>query len=219
MTGRIARIALATFMIFGLAGTAAAYEPPAGTVEYQINHSKYDEIGSHVITFSKNGGDQIVEVALAIKVKFLFITVHSLSSKRREVWRDGRFVEYLAKTDENSDLSEVRAKYQGGVTTITGPNGSVETSDTVFPTNPWNPDIVRQKVLMDTKTGELLTVSIQAAGDESVDVAGKRVQGKKYVISGDMERELWFDGAGNLLRFRFVRDGATLTFTRVTPMP
>ncbi len=72
---------------------------------------------------------------------------------------------------------------------------------------------------MDTKTGKLLKVSTRAAGAEPVDVAGKPVSTKKYVTSGDMDRELWFDGKGNLIQFRFVRDGSTLTFTRTTPLP
>ncbi len=217
---RIAELAFAALFASGVAlSAAAAYEPPAGTVEYRIHHSKYDVIGSHVVTFSKDGADQIVDVALGIKVKFLFITLHSLQSKRHEVWRDGQFVAYRANTDENSELIEVTAKMEGGKLVINGVDGRVTAPAAVFPTHPWNPGIVKQTLLMDTKTGKLLKVSVQAAGDDSVDVAGKSVPASKFTVSGDMERELWFDNAGNCIQFRFVRDGATLTFTRVTPMP
>ena len=34
----------------------------------------------------------------------------------------------------------------------------------------------------------------------------------------DLARDLWFDADGNLMQFRFVNDGATLTFTRSTPL-
>ena len=219
MTRHIAGFAFLALMAFGVASAAAAYEAPAGKVEYRIHHSKYDLIGSHVVTFSRNGDEQVVKVVLKIKVKFLFISLHSLVSERREVWRGDSFVGYRAHTDENTDLTDVTARMTGGKLVINGPGGRVEAPDTVFPTHPWNPEIVNHTLLMDTKTGKLLKVSTRAAGAEPVDVAGKPVSTKKYVTSGDMDRELWFDGKGNLIQFRFVRDGSTLTFTRTTPMP
>ena len=89
MTGRLFGLAVALAMFMALApGYASAAETMRGAsdgkVEYRITHSKYDEIGSHVVSFSKNGEDMIVDVAIKIKVKFLFITLHSLVSKRRE---------------------------------------------------------------------------------------------------------------------------------------
>jgi len=200
------------------AAQASTYEPPSGTVEYRINHSKYDEIGTHKVTFSRSGKDLVVDVAVRIKVKLLFITAHSVVADRRETWRDGRLVAYTSRTDENSKLFEVSARMDGRNLVIEGPGGRAETDAAVFPTNPWHPDIVKTGLLMDTKTGKLLKVSVAAAGEDEVTVAGKAVKARKYAISGDLARELWFDPDGNLLQFRFVNDGATLTFTRIMPL-
>lgn len=222
MTGRLCGIALAMSMglTSGAAGAAETVRGAAeGTVEYRIDHSKYDEIGSHVISYSRNGADLIVDVATKIKVKILFITLHSVVSERRETWRDGRFVAYKSHTDENDKLFDVTARAEGGKLIIEGPGGRAEADGPVFPTNPWNPGIVNGKVQMDTKTGELLNVSVAPAGSEAIDVAGKAVQTSKYQVTGDLRRELWFDADGNLMQFRFPKDGETLTFTRVTPMP
>lgn len=202
-----------------LAQPAAAYEPPAGTVDYEIHHSKYNKIGTHSLTFLRSGKDMTVDVSVKIKVKLLFITVHSLVSDRKETWRGGRLVGYTAHTRENKDLIDVSARADGTKFVVEGPDGKAEADGPVFPTNPWNPDIVKAGLMMDTKTGKLLKVSVVAAGEEAVEVAGKAVQTRKYVVSGDLARDLWFDTDGNLIRFRFVRDGATLTFSRITPMP
>ena len=198
---------------------AAAYEPPSGTVVYVIHHSKYKNIGTHSLTFSRSGKELIVDVTVKIKVKVLFIPVHSLASERKETWRGGRFVGYSSHTKENRKVFDVSAKSDGAKFIIEGPDGKMEADGAVFPTNPWNPDIVKAGLLMDTKTGKLLKVSVAAAGEDSVEVSGKAVKTRKYVISGDLERELWFDKDGNLIRFRFLKDGKTLTFTRATPMP
>jgi hypothetical protein len=223
VTGRIAVLAVATALGLGLAsGSASAAEAvrgaAAGTVEYRIDHSKYDEIGSHVVSFSRNGADLVVDVAINIEVKILFITLHSLVSERRETWRDGRMVAYAAHTDENSDLVDVSARAEGGKLIVEGPGGRAEADGSVFPTHPWNPEIVSGTVQMDTKTGKLLNVSVAPAGAEAIVVGGRAVETRKYKVTGDMERELWFDGDGNWIQLRFPKDGETLTFTRVTPL-
>lgn len=198
--------------------TAAAYDPPAGTIEYAIHHSKYKRIGTHSVSFSRNGGDLVVDVVIHIKVKLLFITAHSLEAERRERWRGGRLVAYRSRTDENSKLSNVDAALDGDALVINGAGGAVRADRPVFPTHPWNPDIVNRTLLMETKTGELLKVATRPDGEETIEVAGQPVVTRRYVMTGELERELWFDGNGNWIQLRFKRDGATLTFTRITPI-
>lgn len=222
MTGRLFGAAVALALFTGLAGgSAPAAEAVRGaalgqTVEYHIMHSKYDEIGSHALTFSRDGDDLVVDVATRIKVRILFVTVHSESADRRETWRDGRMVAYRSHTDENGKLFDVTAREESGGLIIEGPEGRILADGPVFPTNPWNPDIVSGTVEMDTKTGGLLKVAVVADGEETVEIAGRALPAAKYRITGELERELWFDAAGNLLRFRFPKDGETLTFTRTT---
>ena len=103
-------VAAAIILAMAWAAQASAYEPPLGTVEYRINHSKYDEIGTHSLTFSRDGADVVVDVAVRIKVKLLFITAHSVAADRRETWRDGRLLAYQSRTKENKTLIEVSAK-------------------------------------------------------------------------------------------------------------
>ncbi len=197
----------------------AAYVPPNGTVEYQIEHSKYGVIGTHVVSFSQSGDELVVSVVIQNRVKILFVTVHSMESDRREVWRNGRMVAYRSHTDENSKITEVSARIEGDKLVIAGENGTVSADGEVFPSHPWNPAIVDSSLWMETQTGQLLHVKTVAEGGESIDVAGTPVQTKKYRVSGDIEREIWFDGSGNWIRLRFRKDGATVTLTRTTPMP
>ena len=223
MAGRLFGLAVASAIFMGLApGYSLAAETvrgaAAGTVEYRIDHSKYDEIGSHVVSFSRSGEDLVVDVAIDIEVKFLFIALHSLVSERRETWRDGRMVAYKAHTDENSELVDVTARAEGDKLIIEGPGGRAEADGAVFPSHPGNPEIVNATLQMDTKTGTLLNVSVAPAGNESIEVAGKAVETRKYEVTGDLERELWFDADGNWIQLRFPKDGETLTFTRVTPL-
>jgi hypothetical protein len=66
---------------------------------------------------------------------------------------------------------------------------------------------------MDTKTAELLKVKTAEAGKDTLEIRGKSVEASKYVISGELERELWYGEDGTWLQMRFDSDGSAVTFT------
>jgi hypothetical protein len=58
-------------------------------------------------------------------------------------------------------------------------------------------------------------MSIQAdhLGSERIEVAGQAIVAEHYVVSGDFERELWYDDQGRLVRVRFrASDGSLLEY-------
>ena len=42
---------------------------------------------------------------------------------------------------------------------------------------------------------------------------GQSVTARKYLVAGDMERELWYGPDDTWLKMRFDKDGAKITFT------
>lgn len=211
---RSVRLASAVMTAMLLAATTAwAQQAPSGTMLYGIHHEKYDDIGTHEVTFSRSGEDLMVEVKNRLKVKVLFITAYRFEAKRREVWRGGRLVSYRSRSDDDGTEIVVRAEAEGDKLVIEGQHGRAEAPLGTFPTHPWNAKIVEQSKIMDTKTGAILAVSVAAAGDETIEVGGRKVKASKYRMTGDMERELWFGPDGTWLQMRFDKDGDTITFT------
>ena len=195
-------------------GVPAHAETPAGTYVYKIDHSRYGEIGTHTITLSRNGASTIATIKLRIKVKVLFVTVHSESAERTETWRGGRLVGYASTTKENDKLIKVAAREEGGKLVIDGPGGKKTVALGVVPTNPWNIAILKAKTVMDTKTGQIRNVlSVTSAGEETITAQGKPMKAKKYVFVSDVKRELWYGPGGKLLKFRVFRDGNAVSFT------
>lgn len=195
-------------------GVPAGAETPAGTYVYQINHSRYGEIGTHTITLSRQGASTIAAVKLRIKVKALFITLHRENAERTETWRGGKLVGYASTTKENDKLIKVTAKAAGGQLVIDGPGGKKTVALGVIPTNPWNIAILKAKMVMDTKTGQIKKVlSVTPAGEETITAQGKPIKARKYVFQSDVKRELWYGPGGKLLKFRVFRDGNAVSFT------
>lgn len=193
---------------------ALAQEPPAGTMVYKINHSEHGDIGTHAVTFSLSGDrDLMVDVKIGMAVKILFITAFRYESTRQEIWRGGRLVSYRAETDDDGTTYSVRAEAKGDQLEIDTGKGAQTVPLGTFPSHPWDMAIVEQTRLFDTQTGEVLAVAVQEAGEETVEAGGRLVAAKKYLMTGDLRRELWFGADGRWLQMRFDKDGAKVTFT------
>jgi hypothetical protein len=195
-------------------GPALACPDPPEPAEYVIDHETYGEVGRHVITFSCAGDDLVVETRVAGEVTVLAIPLFRREATYREVWRGGRLIAFDSHFVDNGEVYEVRARANGAHTVIEGRRGRILAPPDIVPSHPWNHEVIDRTLLFDIQRGRLQEVQIRPAGTETIAVAGRKVEAKKYRISGDLERELWYDAAGNWLRSRLEHDGARITLTR-----
>ena len=195
-------------------GPALACAAPPERAEYAVHHETYGEVGRHVITFSCEGDDLVVETRIAGEVRVLMVPLFKREGSYREVWRDGRLIAFASRIVDNGEVYEVTARASGDHTVIDGRRGRIEAPAAIVPNHPWNYAVLDRTLLFDTQRGRLQRVQVKPAGIETITVAGRAVAAKKYRVSGDLERELWYDEAGNWLRSRLEHDGAKITLTR-----
>lgn len=186
---------------------------PSGSFQYVIDHEEQGRIGTHTVTYRREGQDFVVEVEARILVKLLFITAYRYESDRREVWRGGRLIAYDATTDDNGDEMKVVARANGKGFVIDGPEGRVEAPSQIVPTHPWRLKMMQQKLLMDSEDGALKKVNIRPDGTEQIEIRGRSITARKYLMTGDLERELWYDDDGTWVKMRFKNDGLDVIFT------
>jgi Family of unknown function (DUF6134) len=193
---------------------ALACTHPPERVEYRVHHATYGEVGRHVITFSCRGDDLVVETTIAGEVRVLMVPLFKRNGTYREVWRGDRLIEFDSRVVDNGEVYEVSARADGDHTVIEGRRGRIEAPPTIVSNHPWNHDVIDRTLLFDTQRGRLQEVRATAAGAETITVAGQAIDARKYRITGDLERELWYDAAGNWLQSRLEHDGAAITLTR-----
>ena len=199
--------------VLPVSGALACAHPPE-QVTYAIHHETYGDVGRHVITFSCEGEDLVVETAIAGEVKLLAIPLFKREARYREVWRDDRLVAFQSRVVDNGEVYEVSARAESDHTVIDGRRGRIEAPPTIVSNHPWNHDVIERTLLFDTQRGRLQKVQVTPAGADTITVAGRVVEAQKYRITGDLERELWYDDAGNWLQSRLEHDGAKITLTR-----
>ena len=196
------------------AGPADACQPPKSPAAFVINHETYGDIGTHVLKFSCRGDELIVETEVDVEVKVLFITAYERQARYREVWRGDRLVDYEARTNDGGDRYVTTAKVDGAEMVVDGVKKGVRVPLDTVSSHPWNVDAVDRPLIFGQRDGQLHQVRVQQAESEVVTIGGQRIEAQKYVVTGDLERELLYAPDGTWLQWRLERDGKSITVTR-----
>lgn len=201
---RILIWAVAALVATGLVQLVDAADLADGTYSFKVFRDG-DEIGAHTITARHDGPDLILDIAVAIKVKIAFITAYRYEQTRREVWRDGRVVAFESDTNDDGNKAKTSGKLEGDMLVLDGGKQTVRAD--ILSNSWWNSLIVKQTELLNTIDNKILEVSIQDAGEEMVETAAGKVPAHHYMLSGDLEREVWYDANGRWVHMRLIGGG------------
>lgn len=170
-------------------------------------------VGEHRVSFGEDGNAIVVDVRFNVNVRFLGFSAYRYVYTATERWQDGRLVALAAETDGNGDISRVSAVEVGDRLHIRGPAGGVEAAAGTFATNHWNPGVLTEDTVINTITGRLSQVRIVERGTEEVRVNGAVVAARRFVYTGDLDNEVWYDRDGRWVKMRFrAEDGSTIEY-------
>ena len=215
------RIGVALLAGAVLAGGVKAADVPTMELEADMGFDvlrKGRPLGSHRIAFTRDGDKLIVDVDIALKAKFAFITVYRYRHHNREVWQDGRLVAIDTRTDDNGKSFTVsgRATPDGFAVTRTDQDGE-ETEvveETIIPTSYWHPATTDQSRLLNTQTGRIAELTIEPTGADTVAFPNVDVPATGYATTGDIRLSLWYDAERCFLKLAFTApgDGALIDY-------
>ena len=171
-----------------------------------------ESIGTHSVRFRRDGEDLIVEIDIALEVRFAFVTVYRYRHTNRETWRDGRLTGIDARTDDDGDRFFVRAVSAGDGLRIENNEGTSMAPPETLSTSYWNAGTVRQSRLIDTQYGRLASVTSTPIGARSVMTAAGPVRAECWRVSGDLELEVCYDANGNWVGLDFEARGSRVTY-------
>ena len=99
---------------------------------------------------------------------------------------------------------------------MNGLDGEYRAGPGVVPTSLWNSDVVRAKELLSTIRGKLLKTKPKFIGEEVLTLDGRQVPTRRYKITGQFERNVWYDKVSRvLMRVRFkASDGSQVEYVR-----
>ncbi|SUS05916.1 conserved exported hypothetical protein [uncultured Defluviicoccus sp.] len=170
-------------------------------------------VGSHTVTFNRQGKDLIVDTRFDVMVEFLFMTAYSYHYAATARWRDGCLVDMRVTIHDDGTLSTVTATADNDGLKVSGPNGLVAAPLDIYPTHHWNAEVIGSAAVLNTITGRIDKVRIVDHGVEPVAINGQMLPARHYSYTGDLKNEVWYDAQGRWVKMRFEgRDGARIEY-------
>lgn len=205
----------ASALVFGLflaSVTVHAADTNSGSGEWDFQVTLDDKpIGTHRFTVTADGaGARKVVSDAAFDVKMLGLTVYRYRHQASEQWRGDCLRMLSSETDDDGQMSRVRAVAEGG-----GLRVSTEAPASVTPAVPpvqtlggcamsfayWNPAIRSQTQLLNAQTGRYEPVKVAEAGRgaaESFILRGQSVGATRWRIDGPVQPvDVWYTAQGD----------------------
>lgn len=184
-----------------LLGAAAVLARPAGAVTVpdngvlafrMIRHG--DAIGTHRLTFTRDGDTLRVHILVEALVTLLSIPIVRYRHEAVETWRDGRLVGIVANTNKNGDHEWAKANMTEAGLEVTGSKTRPYVApEHALPTSYWNKRILSGKMIS-LEDGVLLAPKVAAMRTDTIMLAsGRQIAADHYNLSGPFNVDLWYD--------------------------
>lgn len=172
-----------------------------------------EKVGHHVVAFRASADGVHVESRSEVEVKLLFLTAYSFRYQSIEHWRNGTLTSLDAATNDDGELRRVEARREGAVLKVRTGAGEWQATPQLWPTTHWNVAQTAAPVLLNTLTGKLNRVDVKDAGLETVILGDGPREARRFIYSGDLAVESWYDEAGRWVKLRFPgKAGSTIEY-------
>ncbi|MEZ5478995.1 MAG: DUF6134 family protein [Thiolinea sp.] len=152
-------------------------------------------IGTHQFQLRPRAdGSLQVSSQARFQVRFLGFTAYGYQHDSQEYWRGNCLSKLTTTTNDNGKQLSVRGQRDSDGFTLQTQAERHDYPACIRSFAYWNLDYLRSPQLLNTQTGELIKVQLQALGRENIPVEdGETVSALRYRLSGpDLQIDLWY---------------------------
>jgi len=186
-------------------GMADADVQPAASKSHHVYNvvREGSQIGTNTVDVERRGDTTQVKIKAKISVKIMYIEAYRYDHEATETWKGGQLVAYRSVTDDNGTKHAITATPAASKLDLTIDGKQSSGPLTLRPASLWDKSFDGQSELFDPANGKRMAVKVKKIGSEQITVSGATHKVEHYRISGDLERDLWFDG-DTLIRMRLL---------------
>lgn len=174
---------------------------------------KGSPVGTHRVTFSRDGEDIVVDTKFNVTIKILVVPVYTYLYTSTERWRDGKLISLHAETDDNGEKSNVKVSRANDILNLQGSGGEYSVDGDTYPTTHWNSGVIGATRVINTITGKVNEVTMDNRGIETVKIGENDGVARHYAYQGDLATEVWYDDIGRWVKMRFPgKDGVMIEY-------
>lgn len=209
----------ASALIAGFIGSIAVFSTAVGSEILNFQVLKDGEpIGYEKVEITPTANGKTVSVETLTDVRVLFLKFH-YDHQRTEQWVGDELVSVDTITNDDGTHYTWQASFEQDCYALAGKGvGKREACDSAWPLTLWHEDVTGKTALFSVINAEPYAVKTQKVGEETLMVENRETPATHYVMSGDVERDLWYGTDGKLLKTSFKRKGYDIDFVRVDAM-
>ena len=174
-------------------------------------------IGTHRVSVSPQGENVEVETETSLEVAFGPLTLYAMEHQRHEVWRDGELEEMAAHTNKNGDVYDIAiSRDPEGYTRVI--NGRMDRFDpSIKLLALWHEDLFKFSSFLSPIEDKTYEISVDFIGADKVNLINQSVDAFAYRMSGDTNRELWYDADGHIIKVRLLDHSTAIEYVLNSP--
>ena len=190
--------------------TSLAGRNIAGRYIYVISRDG-DPIGQQSIEVETTGAVVTATTETRIAVTFLGMTLYRMDQRIAETYTDMELTRIRSETDDDGEIRKVDLTRYGKVLKGTFNGEARSLFCDCMASTMWHAESVAKPVILEASRARLRQVTIRNLGMESLTLPSGRVEADHIVVTGEMDREVWYDGQGMLVAsLQKGRDGSVI---------
>lgn len=214
MSKKVRLAVLAAASSLCLAASAQAAPPGSGSLDFTVTRNG-SPVGRHEMLFRNEPDGLKVDIRTNVAVKVAFITAYRFEHEGHEIWQGGRLTRLWSKTNDDGTNHLLDVSAAGPALSVMADGKPTETAQVSIPASLWNEGLLTQKTLLNTLDGSRMAIGVSDLGVEPVTVKGATIPARHYAVTGDLQRELWYDADNVLVKVRFkAKDGSDIEYLR-----
>jgi len=183
----------------GAAQDVPAWPGRVGSYVFEVTRDG-KPIGTQTVTLKQDGDVLTVTTESAIAVKLLGIVVYRMHQVLIDTYRGNQLVAVAAETKDPDGLraGQIARNDKRWTGKLGKQSRNFECDCASSSTMPLLAN-VRGSMMIEASEVQLRSVTIEDKGTETLDLPEGPVETRHFSVKGDIEREVWYDPAGNLV--------------------
>jgi hypothetical protein len=204
MRTSLAILAACGLLLSTSASVAAAPDVPAwpgrlGAYVFEVTRDG-KPIGTQTVTLKQEGDLLTVTTESAIAVKLLGIVVYRMHQVLTDSYRGDQLVAVAAETKDPDGLRVGKITRDGNRWTGKIGKQSLDFEcDCASSSTMFQMAGLKGAMMIEASKVKLRTITIEDKGSETLDLPEGEVKTRHFAVKGEIEREVWYDPAGNLV--------------------
>ncbi len=185
--------------------SAAVCRPFPRNGERVFHIVRFDQVLGEVrYRFARDDETFVVRVDSAYAIGPAAAPLYRFEHHSEEIWRDGRLRAVTSDTRENGERWRLRMDWDGRQLAGTVNGTSLAVSGLAVPTSLWHRDTPKSETLLSVIDGFVRPIRVYSLGSREVSVDDRTFEAEGYVLTGGVERKVWYDEECQLVGAAFL---------------